>query len=521
MNEETFKKQIDPIPDHDYFYYVPADWSLGQNASCRAYINFSNQEDIFIFKDKFDGYVFVDTKGTEYSAVVEFSPFQGLPRNRSRKKDNKNNTIETDAHYLSFVEALNSEQNDPSKQEAKLEFSYQFKDDKKITKTPLLEYLANKKQEYRDERKRRTDDRKKKREEERQRKKSSVAKTIPAAIQEEESKILVDEDDIMVRTIKSRPLDRNRNNQKKDRDRGFENKQPKTADENRDNRKSQKDRQDKRQTERRKERDQRRNEGKERNQKDNNRESVQKDSKEPKENSKEPNSKVSLKKDDKSSEKTQEKEKPLQVSQSPSITIKDQHIKKEVKKYSEARKERRARVSGPPKSQSNQSHDTGATKSDKPKSSSEQISKIDNGEFSELNSNTKSRRETPEERARRESDERYARRIKNKDRPSIEIYRPGKLKPKKDDDSGCVDQGSDSPRRQSLNNDESVVKDFEFPKVISESSDTKLKVYEMSPDIPPFIPKTQKPNIVGKIEISESKIESSKNIGSTNDESNE
>jgi regulator of nonsense transcripts 3 len=63
MTEDVFMEQISPIPDHDDFYYVPGDWTLGQNASSRAYITFSNPEDIFIFKDKFDGYVFVDAKG--------------------------------------------------------------------------------------------------------------------------------------------------------------------------------------------------------------------------------------------------------------------------------------------------------------------------------------------------------------------------------------------------------------------------------------------------------------------------
>lgn len=29
----------------------------------RAYINFKNQEDIVLFRDRFDGYVFVDHKG--------------------------------------------------------------------------------------------------------------------------------------------------------------------------------------------------------------------------------------------------------------------------------------------------------------------------------------------------------------------------------------------------------------------------------------------------------------------------
>ena len=37
--------------------------SLGPNAFTRAYINFQNAEDVFTFRDKFDGYVFVDAKG--------------------------------------------------------------------------------------------------------------------------------------------------------------------------------------------------------------------------------------------------------------------------------------------------------------------------------------------------------------------------------------------------------------------------------------------------------------------------
>lgn len=127
MTEEDFAKQIEPIPEHDYFYYVPADWSLGQHATCRAYINFRHQNDIFIFKDKFDGYVFVDTKGIEFPAIVEFAPFQGLPKGKSRKKDNKANTIETEAHYLSFIESLKEDENE-NKGEMKMEYSFQLKD---------------------------------------------------------------------------------------------------------------------------------------------------------------------------------------------------------------------------------------------------------------------------------------------------------------------------------------------------------------------------------------------------------
>jgi hypothetical protein len=38
-------------------------FSLGVNAFSRAYINFQNYEDIANFRDKFDGYIFVDAKG--------------------------------------------------------------------------------------------------------------------------------------------------------------------------------------------------------------------------------------------------------------------------------------------------------------------------------------------------------------------------------------------------------------------------------------------------------------------------
>ena len=41
-------------------------FSYGTQASARAYINFVNVEDIVIFRDKFDGYIFIDSKGRFY-----------------------------------------------------------------------------------------------------------------------------------------------------------------------------------------------------------------------------------------------------------------------------------------------------------------------------------------------------------------------------------------------------------------------------------------------------------------------
>lgn len=63
MTEEEFMEAINPVPEYDYFTFCPADNSLGLNAFTRAYINFKNSSEIFNFRDKFDGYVFVDQKG--------------------------------------------------------------------------------------------------------------------------------------------------------------------------------------------------------------------------------------------------------------------------------------------------------------------------------------------------------------------------------------------------------------------------------------------------------------------------
>lgn len=173
----------------------------GQNASSRAYINFVNDEDIFIFKERFDGYVFVEAKGgVEYPAIVEFAPFQGLPKSKSRKKDNKCNTIETDPDFIKFMTFFDAEVGDV-KPEIKMEYSYQIMDGKllcevqrtvtcnvflflerKITSTPLLEFIANKKLE---EKKKKVDERKRQRDDDRNRKKSQVAKAIPSSIREQ------------------------------------------------------------------------------------------------------------------------------------------------------------------------------------------------------------------------------------------------------------------------------------------------------------------------------------------------
>lgn len=40
-------------------------FSLYPHLFARAYISFKNQEDIVLFRDRFDGYVFIDHRGKE------------------------------------------------------------------------------------------------------------------------------------------------------------------------------------------------------------------------------------------------------------------------------------------------------------------------------------------------------------------------------------------------------------------------------------------------------------------------
>lgn len=142
------------------FYYVKGEHQVGVPTFSRAYINFINQEDIYTFQDKFDGYVFLDQRGTEYTAVVEFAPYQKIPRQDN--KEDKCNTLDKDPHYLEFLEKLeNPEEIVLQTAESYLEQLEQKERELKAngsTKvvTPLVEFIHQRRLErekYREEKK--------------------------------------------------------------------------------------------------------------------------------------------------------------------------------------------------------------------------------------------------------------------------------------------------------------------------------------------------------------------------------
>ncbi|XP_046910985.2 uncharacterized protein LOC124492201 isoform X2 [Dermatophagoides farinae] len=184
MNEEQFLEVVSPLPAHTEFYYVNGDVNLAEFAFSRAYIKFTNIDDMLIFNQKYDDYIFLDSKGNEYPAIVEYAPMQKLPRRLNSmniKKDSKANTIDNDPDFIAFKEALETIQNDgttASQQQQTITTAEQLLEEIEKNKEskeninqipPLVEYLNKKRLEklkIQEEKKRKKDELKKKKKEE-------------------------------------------------------------------------------------------------------------------------------------------------------------------------------------------------------------------------------------------------------------------------------------------------------------------------------------------------------------------
>ncbi|XP_024142156.1 regulator of nonsense transcripts 3A isoform X1 [Oryzias melastigma] len=175
LSREQLEEQLSPLPSYDYFEFFSADQSLYPHLFSRAYINFKNTEDIVLFRDRFDGYVFIDNKGQEYPAVVEFAPFQKISKKKLKKKDAKTGSIEEDPEYRRFLENYSCDEEKSMANPETLLGEIEAKTKELIAKrtTPLLEYIKNKKiekqrirEEKREERRRRELEKKRLREEE-------------------------------------------------------------------------------------------------------------------------------------------------------------------------------------------------------------------------------------------------------------------------------------------------------------------------------------------------------------------
>lgn len=162
------------MSEYSDFYFVNGNLSLGEFAFSRAYFKFKNFQEMLIFKDKFDDYVFMDSKGNEYPCVVEFAYLQKMPRpsndSKKTKQDIKMNTIDSEPDYIAFVQELNNNNSTsppPCSADALLEEIENNKlcKDKDSQLTPLLEFIGKRREEkikMLEEKKRKKDETKKK-----------------------------------------------------------------------------------------------------------------------------------------------------------------------------------------------------------------------------------------------------------------------------------------------------------------------------------------------------------------------
>ncbi|XP_039070372.1 regulator of nonsense transcripts UPF3-like isoform X2 [Hibiscus syriacus] len=107
VTQSFFFSQIDErfSDRYNWFSFRLGKSSHKQQSYSRAYINFKRPEDVFEFAEFFDGHVFVNEKGTQFKAIVEYAPSQRVPK-PSTKKDGREGTIFKDPDYLEFLKLI-------------------------------------------------------------------------------------------------------------------------------------------------------------------------------------------------------------------------------------------------------------------------------------------------------------------------------------------------------------------------------------------------------------------------------
>ncbi|XP_039600715.1 regulator of nonsense transcripts 3A isoform X1 [Polypterus senegalus] len=221
LSKEQLEEQLNPLSAYDYFEFFSADQSLYPHLFSRAYINFKNPEDIVLFRDRFDGYVFIDNKGQEYPAVVEFAPFQKVSKKKLKKKDAKAGSIDEDPEYRKFLESYCGDDEKTIANPETLLGEIEAKTRELIAKrtTPLLEYIKNKKlekqrirEEKREERRRRELEKKRMREEEKRKRREEERRKRKEA--EKQKKLA--EKEIKIKLLKKTDKDDEQDSEKLD-----------------------------------------------------------------------------------------------------------------------------------------------------------------------------------------------------------------------------------------------------------------------------------------------------------------
>eukprot|EP01113_Clastostelium_recurvatum_P042243 TRINITY_DN6833_c0_g1_i5.p1 TRINITY_DN6833_c0_g1~~TRINITY_DN6833_c0_g1_i5.p1 ORF type:complete len:613 (+),score=138.08 TRINITY_DN6833_c0_g1_i5:191-1840(+) len=106
----------------------------------RAYMHFVDFQTAFDFCKFFDGHVFVNGRGQEEKAHVEYAPYQRIPKPR-RKTDTRAGTIEQEAEYQAFLESLKVPEVKLPSAEVQLDKKLRGEDQAPVQVSALLEEL--------------------------------------------------------------------------------------------------------------------------------------------------------------------------------------------------------------------------------------------------------------------------------------------------------------------------------------------------------------------------------------------
>ncbi|KAH9725183.1 Regulator of nonsense transcripts UPF3 [Citrus sinensis] len=131
---------------YNWFCFRPGKSSYKHQRYSRAYVELKKPADVFEFAELLNGHVFVNEKGAQFKAIVEYAPSQRVPKPFSRK-DSREGTIFKDPDYLEFLKVIaKPAENLPSaeiqleRKEAELSGAPK----ETLVVTPLMEYVRQK-----------------------------------------------------------------------------------------------------------------------------------------------------------------------------------------------------------------------------------------------------------------------------------------------------------------------------------------------------------------------------------------
>ncbi|XP_018446466.1 regulator of nonsense transcripts UPF3 isoform X3 [Raphanus sativus] len=107
LSESDLLSQIDSRFGDRYYWFSfrPGKSNYKSQKHSRAYFGFKAPEDVYDFAAFFNGHVFVNDKGAQFKAIVEYAPSQRVPK-PCDKKDPREGSITKDPDYLEFLKLI-------------------------------------------------------------------------------------------------------------------------------------------------------------------------------------------------------------------------------------------------------------------------------------------------------------------------------------------------------------------------------------------------------------------------------